>query len=249
MFSLVQLLSVAGTIGLAIFLFYLFNYVWRMERKYDLLCFLFGDGIFIIFFLFLFFSKSEQVPSLLSSLVIAELTLALVWVELSKRPELKLLSFVPIVHDRQTIQSYRADYHGELSEPSRFLQVREASYPNDENLKFDDRFSFSVDLSNIGYDEVVVHEYIVYLDGKRLRTTALTSKSNPLERLVLKTQQRHTIDVLPLFIESSGFHKIRIKVLATTIECSKEIWFYISEDFKKLRYFEMYPLKRLLLWF
>jgi len=48
---------------------------------------------------------------------------------------------------------------------------------------------------------------------------------------------------IPFSFKSSGFHKIRIEALATTVKCSKEVWFHISEDFEKLRYVEMYPLK------
>ena len=219
-----------------------------MERKYDLICFVFGDAIFIIFFLLLLFSNLEQVPSLLSSLVIAELTLALVWVELSKRPELKLLDFIPIIHSSTDTSFLKVGYNiGQLSSPSRFLGIREASDMNFINdAKFGERFSFTVDLANIGYAEIMVHEYVEYIDGIRQRPMALVSQSNPQERLILRTQQRHTIDMSPLYVQTSGFHKLSIEVLATTAKCSKEIWFFISEDFQRLRYVEMYPLKRLL---
>lgn len=235
MLSLEQLIFLTGTIVLAIILIYLFNFVWKLERKYDIKCFLIGDLIFMIFLLLLLFSPLEQVPSLLSSLFIAELTLALVWVELSKRPELKLLDFIPIIHDIQTARVYRADYNGTLSEPSEFLKIREASY---KDLKFGEQFSFSVDLSNIGYGEIMVHQYLVYIDGKLRRTEPF--------KVSLITQERKPMIIPSLYINSHGFHRVDIKVLASTVKCSKEVWFFISEDFKKLRYVEMYPLKRLL---
>lgn len=241
MFSSEQLLFIAGTIALGFILYYIFNFIWRLERKNDVKFFILGDMIFMIFIYF-FILFPEQVPDLISSLFIAELTLALVWVELSKRPELKLLDFIPIIHDTQTTMVYRADKFGRLSEPSKFLKIREASY---EDLNFDRQFSFTVDLSNIGYTEIMVHEYIVYLDGDRQAPIPLWSRPK-LERLKLVTQQRHTIDILSLYIENSGLHKIKVEVLATTVKCSKEIWFYISEDFRSLKYVEMAPYKHLL---
>jgi len=245
MFSSEQLLYIAGTIILGLVLYYMFDFVWRLERKNDLKFFLLGDVIFMIFFFLLIFSPIDQVASLISSLVIAELTLALVWVELSKRPELKLLDFIPIIHDIHTTRIYRADQLGKLSEPSRFFKIREASYPKYEDLKFEKQFSFTVDLSNIGYTEIKVHEYVVYLDGESQSSIPLWSNPN-VERLSLITQQRHTIDIFSFYVKNSGFHKIKVEALATTVKCSKEVWFFISEDFKTLRYIEMAPFKRLL---
>jgi len=246
-----QLLYILGTIVIAIVLIYILNYVWKLNRKYDLACFLIGDYIFMIFMFLLLFSPFEQVPSLLSSLFIAELTLALVWVELSKRPELKLMSFVPIVWVFERPESgiplsiLRADdgKQGQLSRPSRFLGIKEASI---RYAKFGKHFSFAIDLANIGYEEIMVHEYVIYIDGKRESFVALLLNEKSGERLSLKTQQRHTINLSPFSIKSSGFHKIRIEVLATTVKCSKEVWFYISEDFEKLRYVQMNSLKSLL---
>ncbi len=250
MFSLEILFNIAILVGTGLFTILLIRFVLRLERKYDSVFFFFGIVIFIIFYLFIGFTPFDNfvnlIPNIVFSLVIAELTLALVWVELSKRPELKLLEFIPIIHDRQTTGRKRADNLSKLSQSSRFLKIREASYPNYEDLKFEKQSSFSVDLSNIGYEEIMVHEYIIYIDGKKGSPQELFSKLEPSERLTLKTQQRHTIDILPLYIESSGLHKIRIGVFATTTKLSKEVWFFISEDFKKLRYVEMNPYKRLL---
>jgi len=244
MINFVQLLLITGIIALVTVLSFLSYFLWRSERKSDSICFLFGDAIALFFILFLSFCNIEQFPSLLSSLVIAELTLALVWVELSKRPELKLGDFVPIIWKTVTPNEvqYKAGYHDEEPKPSRFLGIREVSH---SDLKFDSQFSFSVDSANIGYTEIGVHEYVIYIDGKRQLPIPLWSGPNE-ERLRLIAQERHTIDILPLHIESSGFHKIRIRVSATTLERSKEVWFFISEDLKKLRYVRMYPLKRLL---
>ena len=243
MFSLEQLLFVVGTIAIAIFLTYIANFVWRLKRKYDLLCFIIGDYIFMFFMLFLLLSKFEEVPELLSSLLIAELTLALVWVELSKRPELRLGDFVPLIYKKHTTGlDYKSGYHDEPPKPSAFLKLKEVSY---ENLKFDEKFSFSVDLSNIGYQEIMVHEYVYYIDGKRQKPIPLGEPPYD-KRLRLITQDRHTIDMLPLHIKNAGFHKIHFEVIATTVKRSKEVWFFITKDFKKLRYVEMNPYKRLL---
>jgi len=243
MFTSEQLLFVAGTITLTITLIYLSNFVWRLERKNDIKCFAIGDIIFMIFMFLLRFSPADQVPSLISSLLVAELTLALVWVELSKRPELKLGNFVPIIHEEHTTGlAYKAGFHDEEPEPSRFLKIREVSY---ENLKFDEHFSFSVDLSNIGYGEIMVHDYTLYIDGKRQKPIPL-GKPPYNERLRLVTQERHPIDMPSLYIKSAGFHRIHVTFSGMTTKCSKEIWFSISEDFKKLRYIEMLPYNRLL---
>lgn len=243
MFSLDQLLFVASAFVITFALTYIANFVWKLERKYDVQCFIIGDCVFLIFIFLLFVSKFEDVPSLLSSFFIAELTLALVWVELSKRPELKLGDFVPIIHTKHTTGlAYKAGYHDEPSKPSRFLEIRQVSH---KDLKFDEHFSFSIDLSNIGYQEIMVHEYVYYIDGKRQQPIALGEPPYD-KRLRLITQDRHTIDMPSLYIKSAGFHKIRFQVIATTVKCSKEVWFHISEDFGKLRYVEIYPLKRLL---
>jgi len=90
----------------------------------------------------------------ISSLVIGWLTLALVWAELDKRPELSLLGFVPIVHDEKSTGLYKADYHDKVTGPSGFLKIREAIYPQFKGLRFDRQFSFAVDLANIGYEEI-----------------------------------------------------------------------------------------------
>jgi len=236
---------IAGVIVITIILYYLYNYVWRLERKYDLICFMIGDLILMFFLVLLVFSKFEDVPTLLSSLFIAELTLALVWVELSKRPELKLGDFVPIILKSHTIGSgvdYKAGYHDEPPKPSTFLKIKEVSY---KNLKFDEYFSFSVDLSNIGYQEIMVHEYVIYIDGKRQNPIPL-GKPPYYERARLITQERYTIDMPSLYIKSAGFHKIHFQVIAATVKCSKEVWVFISKNFKQLRYLEMNNYKHLL---
>lgn len=239
MFSLELLLYVLIAMGVLAFI----SYFWSLERKYDILCFLSGYFIFMAFFWTVVFSvamgRFDLVFSLISSLVLALLTLALVWVELSKRPELKLLGFIPIVYYfsgyyEPTI--WRSDREpGQLSKPSRFLKIRKASYL-DKDLKFDKGLSFAGDLANIGYEEIMVHEYVVFVDDERKEPVGL--------RLTLKTQQRHAINIPSLHIKSSGFHKLRLEALATTVKVSKEVWFFISEDFQKLKYVEIYPLKR-----
>ena len=240
MFNLAQLLFIAGTIVIALVLFYLINFVLQLERKYDLNCFLIADGIFMFL---LIFTNFEDVPSLLGSFFIAELTLALVWVELSKRPELKLGDFVPIIYKKKTTGlAYKSGFHDEEPEPSRFLKIKEVSY---ENLKFDERFSFSVDLSNVGYGEMMVHDYTLYIDGKRQKPIPL-GKPPYDKRLRLITQERQPIDMPSLNIKNAGFHRIHVIFSGMTIKCSKEVWFSISEDFRKLRYIEIYPFHRLL---
>jgi hypothetical protein len=243
MFSLEQLTFVGGTIAITFIVIYLAWHVWNLQRKYDLKCFIIGDFIFMFFMFLFFFAKLEDIPNLLSSLFIAELTLALVWVELSKRPELKLGSFCPIVYKKNVTElAYKAGFHDEPPEPSGFFGVKESSY---NDLKFDEYSSFSIDLSNVGYMEVMVHEYIIYLDEKRMKPIPL-GEPPYIERLKLITQGRHTIDLQSLHIESAGFHKLRLEVIATTIKCSGEVWFFISEDLKKLRYVDIYPLKKIL---
>jgi len=242
MFSLEQILPFAGTIAIALTVTYIAIFVWRLKRKYDLLCFLIGDYMLLIFMLLFIVSKFEEVPSLLSSLLIAELTLALVWVELSKRPELYLGDFVPIIHKKNTTGlAYKAGYHDEPPKPS-LVGIKEVSC---KDLKFNEYLSFAVDLSNIGYQDIMVHEYVHYINGKRQKPIPLGEPPYD-KRLTLITQDRHTINIPSLHIKSAGFHKISLVVIATTVKCSKEVWFYISKDFKKLRYVEMLPYKRLL---
>ena len=171
----------------------------------------------------------------ISSLVIGWLTLALVWAELDKRPELSLLGFVPIVHDEKSTGLYKADYHGKVTGPSGFLKIREAIYPQFKGLRFDRQFSFAVDLANIGYEEIVAHEYVIYVDGERQLPVALLTFPQD-QRLSLKTQQRYTINMQPLYIKTAGFHRVRIEVSATTAKISREVWFFIADDFQKLRY-------------
>jgi len=220
----------------------------KIERKYDLWCFLSGyyvSGMFIFLALYslLVLNNFDLMATSISSLVIALLTLALVWVELSKRPELRLLDFVPIIYDKQFCIVYKADFANKLTKPSRFLKIREA---NSDSPTFEQRLGFAVDLSNIGYEEVAVHEYVVHYDGTRDLVVPLLL-SQQTERLKLVTQQRYTINIQPLYkAAASGFHSVRVDVVATTMKCRKEIWFDISEDFTVLRYVEMPPLKRLL---
>lgn len=202
MFNFEQLPFIIGTIVSAIILGYLFRFVQRLERKYDLNCFIIGDAIFMGFCLLLPFSPVDQVPSLITSLVIAELTLALVWVELSKRPELRLGDFIPVIYgtDKGTrYLEYKAGFLDEEPEPTRFLRIKEVSH---KDLKFDEHFSFSVDLSNIGYQEIMVHDYKLEIDGKRQKPIPL-GKPPYDKRLRLITQDRHTVNIPPLNIESS----------------------------------------------
>lgn len=242
MFSLEQLIYIVVALVMFIFILHLI----RLQRKWDIRCFIIGYYICVTFLGFGFFSliidRIDLIPELFSSSVIALLTLAFVWVELSKRPELRFGNFVPIVYKKHTAGLvYKAGYHVKEPEPSRFLRIKKVGH---ENLKFDERFSFSIDLSNIGYGEIMVHDYTFIIDGIRQNPIPL-GKPPYEERLRLITQERHTIDLPPLYT-NWGFHKIRVSVSAMTTKRSKEVWFYISKDFKKLRYVEMYPLKRLL---
>jgi len=244
-FSLEELIFVAVIVGYAVISIYLFRFIWRLERRYDRLFFMVGDAIFLIFYLFILFYPLEEVASLVSSLVIAELTLALVWVELSKRPELKLGGFVPIVFGTDKGISYvvyKTGFHDEEPKPSTFLKIKEVSH---ESLKFDEHLGFSLDLSNIGYEEIMVHDYIYFIDGNKQKPIPLgTPPYN--RRLRLITQERHAIDIPPLNIKNAGFHKLNVVFSGMTAKCSAEVWFFISDDFRKLRYVEMAPYKRLL---
>lgn len=218
----------------------------QLKRKYDFWCFYIGYYISMLFLFLVLYAiligKFELLPEIISSAVIALLTLAFVWVELSKRPELKLLDFVPITHIVGVTQIWKTGENtGKLSNPSRILGIREAT-----DVTFSEHSSFCVDVANVGYEEIMTHEYVVFIDGAKRSTQPLLSESNALERLTLKTQQRHTINIDRLYLHTSGLHKIRLEVYATTVMCSKEVWFFISDDFKKMRYAEMYPLKRLL---
>jgi len=224
-------------------------YIFRLKRKHSVICFgaayYMGEAFSFLIYLSILMGNLQLLSEVVSSLVIGWLTLALVWAELDKRPELALLGFVPIIHDERTTNLYKADYFGNLTDPSRLLKIREASYPQLEDLRFDRQCSFAVDLANIGYEEIVAHEYVVYVDGVRGRPVALLTLP-PDQRLTLKTQQRYTINMEALGMEKAGFHKVRIEVSATTAKISKEVWFFISDDFKKLRYVHVYPLERLL---
>lgn len=203
-----------------------------------------GEAFSFLIYLSFLMGNLQVLSETISSLVIGWLTLALVWAELDKRPELRLLEFVPIVHTLATMALWKADYHGEILGPSKYLKIKEASNPKNKGFRFDQQFSFSIDLANIGYDEIVVHEYVVYLDGKKRPPVALATPSPVDQRLSLRTQQRYPIDMQPLNISTPGFHTLRIEVLATTAKASKEVWFFISDDFSKLRYTHVDPLKR-----
>lgn len=223
--------------------------LFSFKRKYDSSCFICGYYICIIFLYLIIYAiiitRFDLVPEIISSAVIALLTLAFVWTELSKRPEIIMLGSVPIVHDIQTLAIYKADYHGALSEPSRFLGVREASFAKTNNT-FDEKFSFAVDLANIGYEEIMVHEYVLWIDGKRQKPIPLGNLPHD-ERLRLITQQRHPINMPPLNIKNAGLHKISIEAIATAEVYRKGVWFFISDDFKKLKYVDIdNPLNRLL---
>jgi len=241
MFNIEELLIKIG-LPLAFFIIAVYT-AFRLQRKTDIYGYLFGLIILAIFLIFLFpISTVEQFPSLISSLVIAELTLALVWVELSKRPELDMSDLVPIIRDKHSTGiAFKAGYSSEPTLSSRLFKIREVC---SEDLKFDESFSFSFDLSNIGYGEIMVHDYDVYVDGKKQSTLALGIEPQ-IERLKLITQQREPVDVPALNIKSNGFHRIEVRVSAMTAKVSKEVWFFISDDSKKLRYVDMFPLKRL----
>jgi hypothetical protein len=220
-------------------------------RKYDFWCFFFGFYISFAFFYLMIFSlilgRFDLLPQIISSYVIAILTLALVWVELSKRPELKLGDFWPILYDNTgQYLSYKAGYHNEPIFISKLLHIKEVSYGN---IRFENLFSFSFDLSNIGYEEIMVHDYTVYINEQRAMQPIPLGANPNVERLKLITQQRFPIDIPPLRIDNVGFHKMRIVVSATTLKCQKDVWFVLSDDFMRLRYVEMYPLKRLFSYF
>jgi hypothetical protein len=209
-----------------------------LERKCDKTCFAFGGVISILFLplvIILFQNgKLTEAISIISSLVIALLTLALVWVEWSKRPELKLLDFIPGVMGLKA-----GVYGGLLSKPSRFLKIREAS-----GQEYSEKMTFSVDLSNVGYEEIVVHEFVVSIDNVRKLPSAFSEESKGI-RLILKSQQRYSMEPFTLTNIKPGFHTLSVDVIATTLKCHKEVWFLISRDSKKLRYIEMSMLKHL----
>lgn len=249
MFGFEELFSVLVLIGVILLSFFLFRYVLNLHRKYDRIFFIFGDIIFIVFYLFIGFTPFDvflsAVPELVSSLVISELTLVLAWIELSKRPELKMSSLAPIIfgNDRGTkFVVYKTGFENEAPKPSKFLKIKEVT---PDNLKFDD-FSFSVDLANIGFEEIMVHDYVMYIDDKRQNAIPL---GNPPydERLRLITQQRHAEDLPSLGITTSGFHKLKVVFSGMTVNCSTELWFFLSKDFKQMRYVELAPYHRLFL--
>lgn len=104
-----------------------------------------GEAFSFLIYLSILMGDFQLLSETISSLVIGWLTLALVWAELDKRPELALLGFVPIIQDEKTRNIYKADYHGNLTDPSRFLKIREARALNlGQHYLFGDRDSFSV---------------------------------------------------------------------------------------------------------
>lgn len=217
-------------------------------RKYDFWCFFLGYYLAVGFFSLGLFSiiilKPELLPEIISSGVIAGLTLALVWVELSKRPELKLLNpvlSIQIPDISGTASVTASEERGQLSQISpNFLGVFEADFKN-ALWKFDKNFSFEVDVANIGYEEIKVHEYVVVVDGKKIRKENLD--------IPLTTQERHPFSTGVLGIEKPGLHKLRIEVNATTVKVIGSIWFFVSENHQKIRYADMFPPKKVLSYF
>jgi len=234
----------------ALICFLILFYFLQLKRKCDRQCFAIGYYVGVIFFYLVIYSliigRFDLLPEIISAAIIAMLTLAFVWVELSKRPELKISGFAPIIYKKNTTEiGYKAGFHNEpvsKSFTSKLLRIRQVSY---EGYRFDEQLAFSFDLANLGYEEIMVHEYVYFLDGKRQSPVPLGSPPYD-ERLRLTAQQRYCIDLTALHIQKAGFHRITVSVCAATEICSKGCWFFVTEDFQKLRYVEVMPIKQLL---
>ena len=112
----------------------------------------------------------ELLPEIISSCVIAILTLVFVWAELSKRPELSLLDFCPIIRLSSGGIIFKGGFNNEPLFISKRLGIKELEQ---KDVEFNEYFSFSVDLANIGYEEIVVHEFVREIDEKRQMGSSL----------------------------------------------------------------------------
>jgi hypothetical protein len=202
----------------------------------------------MIFFMAMIFSAifgiGNLIPDLLSSTVISELTLTLIWLELSKRPELTLRGLMPILYYRN-LRGFASNYHDlvdSLPNPLRLgiLEARFAKPLDPLNLE---NFSFRIFVANIGIEEITVNECRTLIDdGKPIQKQLFTTT---IERFVtLKTQQRHKISLPPLMLSQPGLHKIKFSVYASTTGVGTEIWFHLSKDLSTIRFLRTSPFLR-----
>jgi hypothetical protein len=210
-------------------------------RQRDINIFFIGLFIFLLFIIViiisLVFGKFELVPELVSSAVISQLTLTLIWIELSKRPELTLRGLAPIIYRGDPAQSmFAANLVNELPQPSFFWGIVELHTPVPSPLQF---LSFQMYVANVGYDEIMISEYVAELDKMKPIGRLLQEKDT--EGVLLKAQQRHKIMFPSLGLEKPGFHKLKLGVYASTTGVSTEIWFSVSNDLTEIRYMRTSP--------
>lgn len=216
-------------------------FVTKLKRKYSVICFTaayyMGVAFSFLIYLSILTANLQALTETIASLTIGWLTLALVWSELDKRPELGLLNFIPVAYNPggKVSESYQCPANrepGQISKKSRFWKIREASF-SDPDLKFDKSFSFSFDLSNIGYEEIVPNNYVVFVDGKTIR-------EGEFGDVVLRAHQKRELSTGLLAIQTAGFHEVSIEVYTALTKVSLGIWFFVSNDYKKLKYVKAY---------
>ena len=215
--------------------------VTKLKRKYSVICFTaayyMGVAFSFLIYLSILTANLQALTETIASLTIGWLTLALVWSELDKRPELRLLNFIPVAYNPggKVSESYQCPANrepGQISKTSRFWKIREASF-SDPDLKFDKAFSFRVDLTNIGYEEIVPNNYVVSVDGKTIREEEFGKEA-------LRTHQKRELSTSFLAIQTAGFHEVSIEVYTALTRVSLGVWFFVSNDYRKLRYVQAY---------
>ena len=220
-------------------------------RERDINCALIGSIILSIFVAAIIISagynRADLIPDLLSSVVIAELTLTLIWLELGKRAELTLRGILPILYYSSHLpfpknySDLTARY--DITSPCvYFKEIREAKFDRNIGERLDD-FSFRIYVANMGQEEITVHEFVTILDESRPSMTQLLTEDG--KPITLKCQQRHTISIPYLGLKKTGFHKLWISVYTATSGVGTEIWFNLSEDFSTVRFIRIVPLHHL----
>lgn len=191
-------------------------------RRVDIFLYSSLTVVFIIVALSLLYVGLASVAPLIFSLIQAVLVIILVWYNLSERPELRIL------HVRFGYQRY----------PSVTLIQAEESFVRYDCMlgkiwrtsipqEYKDNLYVSTDIANVGFREVVIHEYHledVQANRRIYGPIPLFEDVTAQRRMSLKIQGRYTVWA-PVY-SRLGFSKMRFVVFATTMKTTKEFWFY-----------------------
>jgi len=209
-------------------------YFLRLNRRIDFYCAMLSLFVGIAFFYIIAYfeilpNRLDLFPSTISSLAIVWLTLALVWVELSKRPELLFMNPVPVACvgcNRGEPFFFRADSTGSSLELPSLTRIGKASFPKSKH-KFENLY-FDIELTNLGNQEIMVRKYCFAEDSENPIWVTLNKS--------LANEQIECLRIGPLLSGQTGFRKIHVEAKSALKKVHIDLYVYLSENREILTY-------------